>query len=64
MDKTRLPLIVSVPIELPGDSVPPLMVVDPTEPVPPRNASLSTVTGLTTDPLTIRPPATTLVGPV
>ena len=33
--KARLPCTVSVPIELPGASVPPLMVVLPTVPVPP-----------------------------
>src|SRR5258708_32394107 len=41
---TRLPLTVSVPIEFPGPSVPPLLVVLPTLPLPTSVAPALTVT--------------------
>ena len=42
--KGELPCTVNVPIEAPGDKVPPLMVVSPTIPFPPSGPSASTVT--------------------
>ena len=63
---TRLPWIVSVPIELPGASVPPLMVVWPRVPLPPMLPPAFTVSPLddTIEPLTDSVPALTVVGPV
>jgi hypothetical protein len=56
---------VIVPIELPGDSVP-LIVVEGSVPVPPTSAPAPTVRLLddAIEPLTINAPALTLVAPV
>ena len=56
----------SVPIEAPGDSVPPLMLVAPTVPVPPSVAPLLTVVRLdrAVEPFTSSVPAFTVVAPV
>ena len=54
-----------VPIELPGESVP-LIVVEGSVPVPPTSAPVATVSPLDAaiEPSTIKAPAFTLVGPV
>jgi hypothetical protein len=59
-------LTVSVPIELPGASVPPLMVVVPTVPLPPRVPPAFTVVRLddAVDPFTASVPPFTVVAPV
>jgi hypothetical protein len=62
-----LPLTVSVPMELPGASAPPLMIVVlPTVPVPPSVAPLFTVTPLDAAmlPFTASVPPFTSVAPV
>jgi hypothetical protein len=60
-----LPLIVNVPIELPGASEPPLIVVLPTVPVPPMVPPVFTVVAeVAIEPFTIRVPAFTVVVPV
>jgi hypothetical protein len=63
---TRLPLIESVPIELPGASVPPLMVVEGNMPLPPMLPPAFTVSPLddAIEPFTESVPALTVVGPV
>ena len=63
---TRLPCTVSVPIELPGDSVPPLMVVLPTVPVPPSVPPAFTVVvgEAAIEPFTSSVPPLTMVLPV
>ena len=64
--KVRLPVTFSVPIELPGDNVPPLIRVLPTMPLPPSVPPALTVVRLedTIDPLTLSSPPLTVVGPV
>ena len=62
--KTRLPCTVSWPIELPGDSVPPLSVVLPTAPLPPSVPPVLTVTAEPMAPLTLSVPPFTAVGPL
>src|SRR4051812_34705474 len=54
-----------VPMELPGDSVPPLIVVLPSVPVPPSVAPLLIVVSddVTIEPFTISVPALTVVAP-
>jgi hypothetical protein len=58
-EKMRLPLIVSVPTELPGDSAPPArMVVGPTVPLPPSVPPKLTNTGEDAiEPFTLKVPA-------
>lgn len=60
----RLPATVIVPMELPGASVPPLMVVLPTVPLPPSVPPGPTVTAETSEPFTRSVPPVTLVTPV
>ena len=62
---TRLPWIVSVPIELPGASVPPLMVVEGNMPLPPMLPPAFTVSPLddAIEPFTESVPAFTVVAP-
>jgi hypothetical protein len=64
--KVRLPCTVKSPIELPGASVPPLMVVSPTMPLPPSVPPVLTVNGLVgaVEPFTASVPAPTVVAPV
>src|SRR3982074_554976 len=64
--KTRLPLTVRAPTELPGESVPPArMVVGPTVPLPPSVPLKLTNTGEDAiEPLTPKVPALTKVGPL
>ncbi len=64
--KLRLPLTVSVPIELPGASTPPAeTLVVPTVPEPPSVPPLFTVTfELAIEPLTRSVPPLTVVAPV
>ena len=62
----RLPSTLMVPIELPGDTLPPLMWTLPNVPLP---DSVPPVLTLTTDelfiePLTLRLPASMFVAPV
>jgi hypothetical protein len=60
-----LPFTVIVPIELPGESVPPLMIVLPSVPVPPSLPPAFTVTvELAIEPFTIRVPPSIVVAPV
>jgi hypothetical protein len=62
---TRLPLTVSVPTELPGDSVPPArIVVGPTMPLPPSVPLALTITLEVIEPFTVSSPPSTVVGPV
>jgi hypothetical protein len=63
--KTRLPLTVSVPTELPGDSVPPARTVaGPTVPLPPSVPPKLTNTGEDAiEPFTLKVPPLTKVGP-
>ena len=64
--KVRLPCTVKRPIELPGASVPPLMVVLPTMPLPPSVPPALTVSRLddAIEPFTASVPASTVVAPV
>ena len=63
--KTRLPLTVSVPTELPGDSMPPAkIVVGPTVPLPPSVPPALTSTLEVIEPFTVSRPVSTVVGPV
>jgi hypothetical protein len=61
----RLPLMVSVPGELPGESVPPLITVVGTTPEPPSVLPAATVTpdDAAIEPFTISEPALTSVAP-
>ena len=62
---TRLPCTVSVPIELPGESVPPLIVVLPIVPLPPMVPPALTVRAeLAIEPFTDSVPPLTVVAPV
>ena len=60
-----MPATVNAPIELPGDSVPPLIMVLPTVPLPPSVAPASTVVSDddAIEPLTESVPAFTVVAP-
>ena len=61
----RLPFTVNRPIELPGASLPPLMVVSPTVPLPPSVPPAFTVTAeLAIEPFTDSVPPSITVGPV
>jgi hypothetical protein len=54
-----------VPIELPGESVPPLMVVLPIVPLPPiAPPALTVMVELAIEPFTESVPALTVVAPV
>ena len=59
-----MPFTFSVPIELPGASVPPLVTVPAIVPLPPSVPMPSTVTLLVMLPFTASVPALTVVGPV
>jgi hypothetical protein len=60
-----LPFTVNVPIELPGESAPFLMIALPTVPVPPRVAPPSTVrVELGIEPFTVSLPPLTAVAPL
>jgi hypothetical protein len=64
---TRLPCTVNVPIELPGASVPPLLIAaEPTVPLPPSVPPAFTVVRIDVaiEPFTSNVPALTVVAPV
>src|SRR5690242_18535709 len=60
---TRVPCTVSKPIELPGDSAPPLIVVLPTTPLPPSVPPALTIT-VAAVPLTVSSPPLTTAPPL
>jgi hypothetical protein len=63
--KLTLPRTVSVPIELPGATMPPpLTLSPPMEPVPVSVAPEQTHTVETSEPFTLRTPSLTVVVPV
>ena len=62
--EAKLPVTVSVPIELPGDRIPPLEKKPPIEPVPRRKLAASIVTTLARAPLAYSVLPVTVVGPV
>ena len=61
---TKLPMTLSVPIELPGASVPLLVTRPAIVPLPPKVPPAPTVTLLVILPFTARMPPVTEVGPV
>ena len=60
----KLPVMFSVPIELPGASVPPLDTRPPIVPLPPIMLPLFSVTVLASEPFTTSALALTVVAPL
>ena len=60
----KLPVMFSVPIELPGAIMAPLETRPPIVPLPPIALLASRVTVLASEPFTTRPLPVTVVGPV